>query len=77
MRQLTELGITNHESGNLELSAYNFEQSAKRNGGCPGGMLMYGLALRSGWGVQPNPTLGFHYLQKAAELVVDNMDQEE
>lgn len=72
---LTELGIDFHESGELERSAWNFEQSAKRNGGCGAGMLMYGLALRHGWGVQVNAPLGFQYLQKAAESVVEDLDR--
>lgn len=44
---ITELGIKYHEDGELERSAWYFEQSAK--GGSGGGMLMYGLALRHGW----------------------------
>lgn len=36
---------------------------------------MYGLTLRHGWGVQVNAPLGFQYLQKAAESVVEDLDR--
>lgn len=37
-----ELGIDLHESGELERAAWSFEQSARKDGGCGAGMLMYG-----------------------------------
>lgn len=46
---LTEIGIDHHEAGELERAAWCFEQSAKKDGGCGAGMLMYGLTLRHGW----------------------------
>ncbi|GAA6014681.1 hypothetical protein JCM10207_006901 [Rhodosporidiobolus poonsookiae] len=70
-----QLGIDLHEQGELERSAWCFEQSAKRGGGCGAGMLMYGLALRHGWGCQVNVALGFRYLTLAAESVVDDIDR--
>ncbi|GAA5889125.1 hypothetical protein JCM6882_009748 [Rhodosporidiobolus microsporus] len=70
-----QLGIDLHESGELERSAWCFEQSARRNGGCGAGMLMYGLTLRHGWGCQVNAQLGFRYLQMAAESVVEDLDR--
>ncbi|KAM0750375.1 HCP-like protein, partial [Meredithblackwellia eburnea MCA 4105] len=70
-----ELGIKYHEGGELERSAWYFEQSAKKDGGCGAGMLMYGLTLRHGWGCQVNMELGFRYLQSAAETVVHDLDR--
>ncbi|KAK4052410.1 hypothetical protein OIV83_002212 [Microbotryomycetes sp. JL201] len=70
-----QLGIEYHEAGELQRAAWCFEQSAKRNGGCAGGMLMYGLSLQHGWGCQVNAPLGFRYLQGAAESVVENLDR--
>ncbi|GAA5823153.1 hypothetical protein JCM11251_007502 [Rhodosporidiobolus azoricus] len=70
-----QLGIDLHENGELERSAWCFEQSARRNGGCGAGMLMYGLTLRHGWGCQVNAQLGFRYLQMAAESVVEDLDR--
>lgn len=40
-----ELGIDYHEGGELQRAAWCFEQSAKRNGGCGAGMLMYGCVI--------------------------------
>lgn len=39
---LVELGIEYHENGELQRAAYCFERSARMNGGCGAGMLMYG-----------------------------------
>ncbi|GAA5990994.1 hypothetical protein JCM5350_002002 [Sporobolomyces pararoseus] len=71
----TEVGIDHHEAGDLERAAWCFEQSAKKDGGCGAGMLMYGLTLRHGWGCQLNAPLGFRYLQMAAESVVEDLDR--
>ncbi|GAA6021579.1 hypothetical protein JCM11491_000263 [Sporobolomyces phaffii] len=70
-----QVGINHHEAGELERAAWCFEQSAKKDGGCGGGMLMYGLTLRHGWGCQLNAPLGFRYLQMAAESVVEDLDR--
>ncbi|KAM0790665.1 hypothetical protein ACM66B_004524 [Microbotryomycetes sp. NB124-2] len=70
-----QLGIEYHEAGELQRAAWCFEQSAKRDGGCAGGMLMYGLSLQHGWGCQVNAPLGFRYLQGAAESVVEDLDK--
>ncbi|KAI8452216.1 hypothetical protein BY996DRAFT_7241479 [Phakopsora pachyrhizi] len=69
-----QLGIEAHERGDLEKSAGLFERSARENGGCGAGMLMWGLSLRHGWGCQVNEARAFKWLQKAAESVVDNLD---
>ncbi|GAA5967021.1 hypothetical protein JCM3765_003682 [Sporobolomyces pararoseus] len=70
-----QVGIDHHEAGDLERAAWSFEQSAKKDGGCGAGMLMYGLTLRHGWGCQLNAPLGFRYLQMAAESVVEDLDR--
>ena len=54
---LTEVGIDHHEAGELERAAWCFEQSAKKDGGCGAGMLMYGLTLRHGWVSSHSTTL--------------------
>ncbi|GAA5876919.1 hypothetical protein JCM16303_006336 [Sporobolomyces ruberrimus] len=70
-----QIGIDHHEAGDLERAAWCFEQSAKKDGGCGAGMLMYGLTLRHGWGCQLNAPQGFRYLQMAAESVVEDLDR--
>ncbi|GAA5891293.1 hypothetical protein JCM8208_002574 [Rhodotorula glutinis] len=70
-----QLGIDLHERGELERAAWCFEQSARKDGGCGAGMLMFGLSLRHGWGCQVNAPLGFRFLQMAAESVVADLDR--
>ncbi|GAA5914682.1 hypothetical protein JCM5296_001978 [Sporobolomyces johnsonii] len=70
-----QLGIDHHEAGDLPRAAWCFEQSARRDGGCAAGMLMYGLTLRHGWGCQVNASLGFRYLQNCAESIVEDLDR--
>ncbi|EGG01807.1 uncharacterized protein MELLADRAFT_72921 [Melampsora larici-populina 98AG31] len=70
-----QLGIDAHEKGEMERSAGFFERSAREGGGCGTGMLMWGLALRHGWGCQVNETRAFKWLQKAAESVVDEVER--
>ncbi|KAF8320623.1 HCP-like protein [Cantharellus anzutake] len=69
-----QLGIQHHEADNLPLSAYCFEHSAKFNGGCGVGMLMWGLTLRHGWGVPKDENKGFVWVRRAAEAAVDDLD---
>jgi len=69
-----QLGIKHHEANRLEESAFCFERSAKEQGGCGVGMLMYGLSLRHGWGCPRNEKNGFHWLKKAAELAVTDLE---
>lgn len=38
-------------------------------------MLMYGLSLRHGWGCPRNEKSGFHWLKKAAELAVTDLEK--
>jgi TPR repeat protein len=70
-----QLGIKHHEANRLEESALCFERSAKEQGGCGVGMLMYGLSLRHGWGCPRNEKGGFHWLKKAAELAVTDLEK--
>ena len=70
-----QLGIKHHEANRLEESALCFERSAKEQGGCGVGMLMYGLTLRHGWGCPRNEKSGFHWLKKAAELALADLEK--
>ena len=70
-----QLGITHHEANRLQESVRCFERSANENGGCGVGMLMYGLALRHGWGCVKNEALGFKWLRKAAESAVGDLEK--
>ena len=38
-------------------------------------MLMYGLSLRHGWGCPRNEKSGFHWLKKAAELALADLEK--
>ncbi|KAL7414188.1 hypothetical protein BDY24DRAFT_339456 [Mrakia frigida] len=44
-----------------------FREAATIDGGCPGGMLFWGLTLRSGWGVVKDERKGFEWLRRACE----------
>lgn len=72
-----QLGIKHHEANRLEESALCFERSAKEQGGCGVGMLMYGLSLRHGWGCLRNEKSGFHWLKKAAQLALSDLEKGE
>ena len=52
-----------HESGDLVNSTAMFGRLAESNAMA---QIMYGLALRHGWGVAPNPPLAIQYLSAAA-----------
>jgi hypothetical protein len=67
-----QLGIKHHEEGNLALATTYFEKSARMNN--PNGLLLYGMALRHGWGCEPDPVIAFQYLQKAAESAVVDLN---
>jgi hypothetical protein len=69
------LGIEHHENNRLKESATCFEMSAKEQGGCGVGMIMWGLTLRHGWGCAKNEKQGFKWLQKAAESAVDDLEK--
>ncbi|TLD13444.1 uncharacterized protein PgNI_04710 [Pyricularia grisea] len=56
-----------HESGELERSTMLFGKLADPEGdNNPLSQVLYGLALRHGWGCQPDPEGAVHYLSKAA-----------
>lgn len=58
-------GIAYHESGNLRESSYHWQYAATR--GDPTAQLLYGLALRHGWGVRQNAEEAVKWLRKAME----------
>jgi hypothetical protein len=67
-------GIQHHEANRLKESAICFEKSAKESGGCGIGMLMWGLALRHGWGCEKNEKFAFKWLTRAAESAVEDLE---
>jgi hypothetical protein len=69
------MGITNHEANKLEDSAYWFEKAANDQGGCPVGMLMWGLSLRHGWGIPKDERSAFWWLRRAAECAVEDLER--
>lgn len=69
-----QLGIQHHEANRLNDSAVCFEKSAKEDGGCGVGMVMWGLTLRHGWGCEKDERLAFKWLQKAAESAVTDLE---
>lgn len=62
-----ELGIQQHECNQLPQSTHHFKVAADMND--PTGCLMYGLALRHGWGVRPDLQRSIAMLQKATDSV--------
>ena len=56
--------ISMHESGDLESSTAMFGRLAET--GNVMASILYGLALRHGWGIPANPTLAITYLSRAA-----------
>jgi len=73
-QEYLQLGIQHHEANRLKESAICFERSAKEQGGCGVGMLMWGLALRHGWGCEKNEKRGFTWLRRAAESAVEDLE---
>ena len=69
------LGISHHEADRLQDSAQCFEKAATLDGGCAVGMLMWGLTLRHGWGIQKDEQRAFKWLKKAAEHAVVDLQQ--
>jgi hypothetical protein len=68
------LGISHHEKNDLPRSTAFFELAAKERGGCGAGMLMYGLALRHGWGVPKDEKAAFAWLTKAARYTTEILE---
>lgn len=61
-------GIRHHEHGDLRQASYHWQHAAFK--GDPTGMLLYGLALRHGWGVRQNPEEAIRWLRRAMESTV-------
>lgn len=62
-----ELGIEQHEDNRLPQSTHHFKVAAEM--GDLTGCLLYGLALRHGWGVRPDLKRSVQMLQRAADSV--------
>lgn len=62
-----ELGIEQHEANQLPQSTHHFKVAA--DSGDPTGCLLYGLALRHGWGVRPDLARSIAMLKRAADSV--------
>jgi TPR repeat protein len=58
-------GIACHEAGDLRESSYHWQYAAFK--GDTTAMLLYGLALRHGWGVRQNATEAVQWLRKAMD----------
>lgn len=65
LEEHVSLGISLHESGDLRESSYHWQYAAAK--GDKTAMLLYGLAVRHGWGVRQNPTEAIKWLRKAME----------
>uniref|UniRef100_A0A060SXC1 ARAD1A08184p n=1 Tax=Blastobotrys adeninivorans TaxID=409370 RepID=A0A060SXC1_BLAAD len=59
------VGIYMHERGDLREASYHWQYSAFK--GDATAMLLYGLALRHGWGMRQNATEAVKWLRKAME----------
>ncbi|KAK8162960.1 hypothetical protein BKA80DRAFT_204219 [Phyllosticta citrichinensis] len=67
VRNNIQEAIRLHESGDLERSTEMFSKLANPNGANNAlSQVLYGLALRHGWGCQPNQELAVTYLSYAA-----------
>ncbi|KAI9179778.1 hypothetical protein H9P43_005108 [Blastocladiella emersonii ATCC 22665] len=66
-------GIKLHERLELTASTAEFERAASL--GNPTGMYLFGMALRSGWGVERDEARSFVYLSRAADLAMRQAQQ--
>ncbi|VVT50049.1 uncharacterized protein SAPINGB_P002575 [Magnusiomyces paraingens] len=62
------LGIYFHEEGNLRESSYHWQHAAFQ--GETTAMLLYGLALRHGWGIRKNPESAVEWLLRAIKPIL-------
>ncbi|CAG8578041.1 25226_t:CDS:2 [Gigaspora margarita] len=69
--EFIQQAIQYHEANELEKATYYFKLAAEKDS--PLGLFLYGIALRHGWGCNPNPKLAVRYLQKAAESAVTDL----
>lgn len=63
------LGILYHERGDLRESSYHWQHASFA--GDPTAMLLYGLALRHGWGIRKNPGEAFKWLRQAVGPILN------
>lgn len=63
-------GIALHERGNLREASYHWQYSAFK--GDHTAMLLYGLAIRHGWGMRKNPSEAVKWLRKAMESSIND-----
>ena len=59
-----QVALQLHEAGNLSESTAMFGRLASKNAMA---QILYGLALRHGWGIDADPALGITYLSRAAQ----------
>ncbi|RHZ75343.1 hypothetical protein Glove_216g10 [Diversispora epigaea] len=62
-------GIKYHEDNQLEKSTEYLRIAAEQDNAI--GIVLYGIALRHGWGCKPNARMAFEYLQMAAESAMN------
>jgi TPR repeat protein len=67
--------IGHYEKNELEKGTSILKSAAENKS--PVGLLLYGIALRHGWGVKEDQNSAFYYLQKAAELAVIDINSEQ
>lgn len=75
LEEHVSLGIFYHENGNLRESSYHWQHASFH--GDLTGMLLYGLALRHGWGIRQNPTEAVKWLRKAIGPTIDSNSLED
>lgn len=75
LEEHVSLGIFYHEKGNLRESSYHWQFAAFQ--GELTAMLLYGLALRHGWGIRQNPGEAVKWLRKAIGPTIDNKSLED
>ncbi|ORY81932.1 hypothetical protein BCR37DRAFT_24215 [Protomyces lactucae-debilis] len=66
-----DLGIEQHEKNMLPQSTHHFRKAAEA--GDPVGCLLYGLALRHGWGCRADVDRSLVYLEQAAQAASDTV----
>lgn len=75
LEEHVSLGIIYHENGNLRESSYHWQHASFQ--GDLTGMLLYGLALRHGWGIRQNPAEAVKWLRKAIGPTIDSNSLED
>lgn len=75
LEEHVSLGILYHEKGNLRESSYHWQYAAFKNELTA--MLLYGLALRHGWGIRQNPGEAAKWLRKVIGPTIDGYSLED